>query len=67
MKLLGTSTGAPDSLGIELGPLGSQGSTLVGRILDGLSQEHSPGDVRVVCGSPPAMLLIHTHLESPFL
>lgn len=36
MKLLGTSTSAPDSLGVELGPLGSPGSILVGRILDGL-------------------------------
>lgn len=50
MKLLETSAGAPDSLGIEFRLLGSQGSTLVDRILRGLSQEHRPGDVIVACG-----------------
>lgn len=57
------SPGVLDGLRIELGPLGGQGSTLVDRILDELSQEHSPGDVWV----STIMLLIQTHLESPFL
>lgn len=50
MKFLGTSTDAQGGVGIELGRLCSQGSTLLDRIPERLSQDHTALDVRGVWG-----------------